>query len=59
LAVFDGRAGATGLHAGTDPRGATVMLERDGDALRLTRAIGPAAPFEGRRFTRAGGSGCE
>ncbi len=58
VTVFDGRAGATGLHAGNDPRGATVILESDGDALRLTRAIGPAAPFEGRRFTRAGASGC-
>jgi SAM-dependent methyltransferase len=58
LVVFDGRVGADGLHAGSDPRGASVTLQRDGDGLRLTRASGPAARFEGQRFRRGGVAGC-
>jgi SAM-dependent methyltransferase len=58
LAVVDGRVGVDGLHAGSDPRAATVTLRRDGDGLVLSAASGAAARLEGRRFTRAGARGC-
>jgi SAM-dependent methyltransferase len=58
LAVFDGRVGADGLHAGTDPRAAPLTLRRDGDSLVLSAPGGAAARFDGRRFTRAGARGC-
>ncbi len=58
LVVFDGRATPTGLHAGTDPAGAAVVLALDGDTLHLRQAHGPAQRLDGRRFTRAGPQGC-
>ena len=58
LVVFDGRATPTGLHAGTDPAGAAVVLAVEGDTLHLQQAHGPAQRLDGRRFTRAGPQGC-
>ncbi|WP_425257785.1 SAM-dependent methyltransferase [Rubrivivax sp. RP6-9] len=58
LVVFDGRATPTGLHAGTEPAGAAVVLAVDGDTLHLQQAHGPAQRLDGRRFTRAGPQGC-
>ena len=58
LVVFDGRATPTGMHAGTDPAGAAVVLAVEGDTLHLQQAHGPAQRLDGRRFTRAGPQGC-
>jgi len=66
LVVFDGRVTPTGLHAGSDASGATVLMLREGNgngngvtpSLKLTRGIGPAARFEGQRFRPAGQQGC-
>jgi hypothetical protein len=58
VVVFDGRVAARDLHAGTDARSAAITLRATGDTLQLTRALGPAALFEGRRFTRAAAAGC-
>jgi hypothetical protein len=68
LVVFDGRITPTGLHAGSDANGATVLMQHEGNgngngngvtqSLKLTRGIGPAARFEGQRFRPAGPQGC-
>jgi hypothetical protein len=58
VVVFDGRVAADSLHAGTDPKAAALTLHVAGQSLQLVRASGPAAPFEGRRFERAGPRGC-
>lgn len=57
--VFDGRIAADTLHVGNDARGTAMVLRAEGGALQITRLVGPASPqFAGRRFVRAGPSGC-
>ena len=56
--VFDGRIQGTALKA-TGPVGEPrAELYLQGDTLHLQRAAAPAVGYEGRRFTRAGHSGC-
>jgi SAM-dependent methyltransferase len=59
VVVFDGRIVADGLHAGTDPKEASITLRLADDVLRITRFAGPASQFLGRRFTRAGPRACD
>jgi Methyltransferase domain len=58
LLVFDGRIAADTLQAGTDTRETAITLRAEGGALLITRFIGPASQFPGRRFVRAGPQGC-
>jgi hypothetical protein len=58
VTVFDGRVQADGLHAGPELRGSPLVLRLEGDALRVTQAIGPGATFDRKRFRRAGPQGC-
>jgi SAM-dependent methyltransferase len=52
--VFDGRATARGLHDGAAPAGAAIEARVDGEALRITRAVGVAAiGFEGVALRRS------
>lgn len=58
LLVVDGRIAAGLLHEGTDRRSAEVSLQAQGDALQPLRLPAAAAQFVGRRFVRAGVTGC-
>jgi Methyltransferase domain len=57
--VFDGRIAADTLHAGGDAKAVAITLRAEGGAQQITRLVGPASTqFAGRRFVRAGPSGC-